>query len=86
MQIRPCGHIPLSVSHQLDPVGNHLSDRRLLNPVNDYHGVYRLENGVYVNALDIEYIQDATKNVNPEDIPPDIPVTPLKDVKESVGN
>ena len=52
----------------------------------DYHGIYRLENGVYVNASNIESVQDATKNVLPDQIPPDIPVTALADVKDQSGN
>lgn len=40
----------------------------------DYHGIYKLENGMYVSPIaDIP-------SVNPADIPAETPITPLKDV------
>ena len=56
----------------------HVSTDPTWSPFFDYYGIYKLENGVYVNAS-----QNPAYNVLPSEIPPGIPITPLKDATES---
>ena len=56
----------------------HVSNDPTWSPYFDYYGIYKLENGVYVNAS-----QDPAKNLLPSQIPVGTPITPLKDATSS---